>query len=91
MRLSCSASTPSPWAPPSRTGARAGADRNPLLAGVHRKEGISYMSNCLRLPKAVQVAVGVDGLYLVSLTQGEADLRLVSGVEQLALVSLLGL
>ena len=45
----------------------------------------------LRFPKAVQVAVCVDGLYLVSLADGEADLWSIAGLQELALVALLGL
>ena len=45
----------------------------------------------LRLPKAVQVAVCVDSLYLVSLADGEADLRSLAGLQDFALVALLGL
>ena len=44
----------------------------------------------LRLPKAVQVAVCVDSIYLVPLAEGEADLRSLAGLQDFALAALLG-
>ena len=39
----------------------------------------------------MEVAVGVDRLDLVALAEGEADLRLLAGMQFLALIALLGL
>ena len=44
-----------------------------------------------RFPQTMEVAVGVDRLDLVALAEGEADLRLLAGMQFLALIALLGL
>jgi len=54
------------------------------------KQLIKTYMRVLRLPKAVQVAVCVDSLYLVILTDGEAYLRSLTGLQDFALVALLG-
>ena len=54
------------------------------------KQPIKTYMRVLRLPKAVQVAVCVDSLYLVSLADGKADLRSIAGLQDFALVALLG-
>ena len=43
-----------------------------------------------RFPQTVEVAIGVDRFDLVALAEREADLGLLSGVQLLALVALLG-
>ena len=54
------------------------------------KQPIKTYMRVLRLPKAVQVAVCVDSICLVSLAEGEADLRSLAGLQDFALASLLG-
>ena len=43
----------------------------------------------LTFPEAVQIAVGIDRLYSISLTKGKTYGRLIAGVQLFALIALL--
>ena len=44
-----------------------------------------------RYPQTMEVAVGVDRFDFIALAESEADLRLLAGMQFLALIALLGL
>ena len=44
-----------------------------------------------RFPQTMEVAVGVDRFDFIALAESEADLRLLAGMQFLALIALLGL
>ncbi len=58
-------------------------------SGAQKSTG--FLKDESRFPQTMEVAVGVDRFDFIALAESEADLRLLAGMQFLALIALLGL
>ena len=66
-------------------------DEVTLIKKSGAQKSTGFLKDESRFPQTMEVAVGVDRFDFIALAESEADLRLLAGMQFLALIALLGL
>jgi len=66
-------------------------DEVTLIKKSGAQKSTGFLKDESRFPQTMEVAIGVDRFDFIALAESEADLRLLAGMQFLALIALLGL